>query len=241
MSTAHSHQLKTALITGGGSGIGLALARAFAESGYSVIITGRSTERLHAAAAELRKTLANVMAFACDIRDPVSVQELFAAISRQHATLDVLVNNAGIAHASATVENLPVEAWRKVIETNLTGMFLVTRAALPQMRPGGAIVNNLSVAAVQPFAGMAAYNASKFGAMGFTQALREELRGKGIRVIALLPGATDTDIWGQFWAEAPRGKMISAATVAQAVLHAVSTPSNTVIEEIRIGPTAGVL
>ena len=109
------------------------------------------------------------------------------------------------------------------------------------MRAGGTIVNNLSVAALQPFAGMAAYNASKFGALGFTKALREDLRKRGIRVVALLPGATDTDIWGQFWPEAPKEKMISARTVAQAVLHAVSVPANTLIEEIRIGPAAGVL
>jgi short-subunit dehydrogenase len=109
------------------------------------------------------------------------------------------------------------------------------------MPAGSTIVNNLSIAALQPFAGMAAYNASKFGAMGFTQALREDLRSRGIRVLALLPGATDTDIWAQFWPDAPRRKMISAESVAAAVLHAVSAPAETAIEEIRIGPTAGVL
>jgi short-subunit dehydrogenase len=102
-------------------------------------------------------------------------------------------------------------------------------------------VNNLSVAASVPFPGMSAYNASKFGALGFTQALREDLRKRGIRVLALLPGATNTDIWGQFWAEAPKEKMISPETVAQAVLHAVSAPANTSIDEIRIGPAAGTL
>jgi 3-oxoacyl-[acyl-carrier protein] reductase len=112
---------------------------------------------------------------------------------------------------------------------------------LPLMRAGSTIVNNLSVAAVQPFAGMSAYNASKFGGMGFTQALREDLRQRGIRVVALLPGATDTDIWSQFWPDAPREKMVSAETVAAAVLHAVSAPAETAIEEIRIGPTGGVL
>jgi short-subunit dehydrogenase len=88
---------------------------------------------------------------------------------------------------------------------------------------------------------MAAYNASKFGAMGFTQTLREELRKRGIRVLALLPGATDTDIWSQFWPDAPRKKMVSPETVAVAVLHAVSAPPEASIEEIRIGPTGGVL
>jgi NAD(P)-dependent dehydrogenase (short-subunit alcohol dehydrogenase family) len=169
------------------------------------------------------------------------VERLFHEVSKEHSRIDVLINNAGVAHSLAPVDQLPIETWKEVIETNLTGTFLVTRAALPLMRAGGTIVNNLSVAAVQPFAGMSAYNASKFGALGFTHALREDLRKRGIRVLALLPGATDTEIWNQFWPDAPKEKMISAETVAQAVLHAVSAPANTAIEEIRIGPAAGVL
>jgi len=232
---------KVALITGGGSGIGLAMARTFAASGYSVVITGRDLNRLNVAARELSGTKSNVNSIACDVRDPTSVEKLFQEIGKRHSTIDVLINNAGVAHALAPVDQLPVETWKEVIDTNLTGTFLVTRAALALMRSGGTIVNNLSVAALQPFAHMSAYNASKFGALGFTHALREDLRTRGIRVVALLPGATNTEIWSQFWPGAPREKMISAETVAQAVLHAVSTPADTAIEEIRIGPTAGVL
>jgi NAD(P)-dependent dehydrogenase (short-subunit alcohol dehydrogenase family) len=234
-------QGKVAVITGGGRGIGLAMARAFARSGYAVVITGRDAKRLQDAAAELSNPQSKVTAISCDVRDPASVQKLFAEVGKLHSTVDVLINNAGVAHALAPVEKLPVETWKEVIDTNLTGTFLVTRAALPLMRAGGAIVNNLSVAATQPFPGMAAYNASKYGALGFTQALREDLRKRGIRVVALLPGATDTEIWSQFWPDAPREKMVSAETVAEAVLHAVSVPANTAIEEIRIGPAAGVL
>jgi short-subunit dehydrogenase len=102
-------------------------------------------------------------------------------------------------------------------------------------------VNNLSIAALQPFAGMSAYNASKFGALGFTKALREEVRKQGIRVLALIPGATKTEIWQQFWPDAPREKMISPETVAEAVLRAVSAPPEAAVEEIVIAPTAGVL
>jgi NAD(P)-dependent dehydrogenase (short-subunit alcohol dehydrogenase family) len=234
-------QNKVVVITGGGSGIGLAMARIFAASGYSVVITGRDAKRLQKAAANISSDKKQVTGISCDVRDPSSVKKLFHEISKQHSTLDVLVNNAGVAHALAPVDHLSIEIWKEVIDTNLTGTFLLTRAALPLMRAGGTIVNNLSVAAVKPFAGMSAYNASKFGALGFTHALREDLRKRGIRVLALLPGATDTEIWSQFWPDAPREKMISAETVAQAVLHAVSTPANTAIEEIRIGPTAGVL
>jgi NADP-dependent 3-hydroxy acid dehydrogenase YdfG len=234
-------QDKVAVITGGGSGIGLAIAHTFAASGYSVVITGRDAKRLQKAAEELSSADAQVTAIACDVRDLASVERLFQEIGRHHSTIDVLINNAGVAHGLAPADQLSVEIWKEVIDTNLTGTFLVTRAALPLMRPGGTIVNNLSVAALQPFAGMSAYNASKFGALGFTHALREDLRQRGIRVVALLPGATSTDIWSQFWQGAPREKMISAEAVAQAVLHAVSVPANTAIEEIRIGPASGVL
>jgi 3-oxoacyl-[acyl-carrier protein] reductase len=234
-------QNKVAVITGGGSGIGLAMARTFVASGYSVLITGRDPKRLRSAAAEISADEKQVSGITCDVRDPESVEKLFREVSKQYSTIDVLINNAGIAHSLAPVDQLSIETWREVIDTNLTGTFLVTHAALPLMRAGGTIVNNLSVAALQPFAGMAAYNASKFGALGFTHALREDLRKRGIRVLALVPGATNTEIWSQFWPGAPKEKMISAGTVAQAVLHAVSAPANTAIEEIRIGPAAGVL
>jgi 3-oxoacyl-[acyl-carrier protein] reductase len=234
-------QQKVAVITGGGSGIGLAMARTFVANGYSVLITGRDPKRLRSAAAEISADGKQVSGITCDVRDPESVEKLFREVSKQYSTIDVLINNAGIAHSLAPVDQLSIETWREVIDTNLTGTFLVTHAALPLMRAGGTIVNNLSVAALQPFAGMAAYNASKFGALGFTHALREDLRKRGIRVLALMPGATNTEIWSQFWPDAPKEKMISAETVAEAVLHAVSAPANTAIEEIRIGPAAGVL
>jgi 3-oxoacyl-[acyl-carrier protein] reductase len=234
-------QNKVIVITGGGSGIGLAMARLFAASGYSVVTTGRDAKRLQKAVATISAEKKQVIGIPCDVRSPASVEKLFREIGKQHPTIDVLINNAGVAHSLAPVDQLSVEMWKDIIDTNLTGTFLVTRAALPLMRAGGTIVNNLSVAALQPFAGLAAYNASKFGALGFTHALREDLRKRGIRVVALLPGATDTEIWSQFWPEAPKEKMISAETVAQAVLHAVSVPANTAIEEIRIGPAAGVL
>lgn len=232
---------KLAVITDGSRGIGLAMARTFARSGYQVVITGRDSKRLRDAANELSKGQGPVLALTCDVRDPASVRKLFDEIKQHHPAIDVLINNAGIAHTLAPVDELPIETWKEVIDTNLTGTFLVTRSALPLMSAGSTIVNNLSVAALQPFAGMSAYNASKFGALGFTQALREDLRKRGIRVLALLPGATDTDIWDQFWADAPKEKMISAETVAEAVLHAISAPANTSIDEIRIGPAAGVL
>lgn len=232
---------RVALITGASRGIGLALARVLARAGYALVITGRDAARLKASAQELKESRAEVTALACDVRDAKAVERLFVEIRRNHQAIDVLINNAGVAHAPASVETLGVEAWQEVIDVNLTGTFLITRAALPLMRTGGTIVNNLSIAATRVFTGMSAYNASKAGALAFTNVLREELRKKGIRVLALLPGATDTEIWQQFWPDAPRERMISTESVAEAVLHAVNAPANTAIEEIRIGPTGGAL
>jgi NAD(P)-dependent dehydrogenase (short-subunit alcohol dehydrogenase family) len=234
-------QNRVAVITGGGRGIGLALAKAFTNAGYAVIITGRDAARLERAVGQLKGSAGRIQAIAFDVTDPTPVRAAFEEIQKQYGSIDVLVNNAGMAHELLPVEKLPLEIWKQVIDTNLTGTFLVTQAALPLMKPGGTVVNNLSVAAVQPFEGMSAYNAAKFGALGLTKALREELRKKGIRVLALIPGATSTDIWQQFWPDAPRAKMMKPETIAEAVLHAVSAPAEAAIEELIIGPTAGAL
>jgi NAD(P)-dependent dehydrogenase (short-subunit alcohol dehydrogenase family) len=120
-------------------------------------------------------------------------------------------------------------------------MFLCTRAALPLMKAGATIVNNLSIAAEMVFPNMAAYCASKHGALGFTRALRLEVKERGIRVIALVPGAVDTDIWDQFWPDAPRAKMMAPESVAAALIAALRLPPESTVEELRIVPTSGTL
>jgi NAD(P)-dependent dehydrogenase (short-subunit alcohol dehydrogenase family) len=169
------------------------------------------------------------------------VDFLFRSVRQKFKRLDILINNAGIAHPNLAVEKLPFPVWKEVLETNLDGIFLVTQAALGMMKRGGTIVNNLSIAATQVFAGSAAYNASKHGALGLTRTLREELRPRGIRVIDILPGATDTDIWKTLWPQAPRRKMMSPQTVAEAVLQAILLPADATVEMIEIRPTAGTL
>jgi NAD(P)-dependent dehydrogenase (short-subunit alcohol dehydrogenase family) len=229
------------LITGASRGIGLALARALAAEGCNLILTARDEAPLKEISRELAGKKSRILAHTCDVRDPHSVDELFRAIRREFRRLDILVNNAGISHASLPVEKLPYPVWRDVLETNLDGTFLVTQAALAIMKRGGTIVNNLSVAANRVFRGSAAYNASKHAALGLTNTLREELRPRGIRVISLLAGATDTDIWKTLWPEAPRRKMMSAASVAQAVVQAILLPANTTVETLEIRPSAGTL
>jgi len=237
---------RLALITGANRGIGLAIARELARAGCNLIITARDERALAKARHELEKLQPaklhlHVLAQSCDVRSPDSVDYLFALVRGLRQPLDILINNAGIAHPNLTVGELPYPTWMEVIDTNLSGLFLVTQAALAVMKRGGTIVNNLSIAAERVFPGSAAYNASKHGALGFTNTLREELRPKGIRVIALMPGATDTALWNTLWPKAPRRKMMSAETVARAVVNALLLPENTTVEKIVVMPSSGAL
>jgi len=237
---------RLALITGANRGIGLAIARALARAGCNLIITARDQRALAKARTELEKLQPGklnlqVLAQSCDVRSPDSVDYLFALVRGLHKPLDILVNNAGIGHPNQTVSELPYPTWMEVLDTNLNGLFLITQAALAVMQRGSTIVNNLSIAAERVFPGSAAYNASKHGALGFTNTLREELRPKGIRVIALMPGATDTAIWDTLWPKAPRRKMISAETVAQTVVSALLLPANATVDKIVVMPSCGTL
>ena len=232
---------KIALITGASQGLGLAFADALAAEGCDLAICSRNQSALNRAAKKLAKHKVQVLPLACDVRNSEAVRALVAEMKRRFRRLDFLINNAGISHANLSVGELPIAAWKEVIDTNLCGMCYVTRAALPLMKRGGLIVNNLSIAAKKIFPGSAAYVASKHGALALTTSLREELRPKGIRVIGLLPGATDTAIWGQFWPDAPREKMMRPATVAQAVVKVLTLPEEATIEELTILPSAGVL
>jgi NAD(P)-dependent dehydrogenase (short-subunit alcohol dehydrogenase family) len=246
---------KSALITGASRGIGLAIARTLAAEECNLILTGRDEAALKRVSRELaripiaaglptRKPLGAmpaILVHACDVRDPHSVDDLFRAVRRQSRRLDILINNAGVAHPNLPVDKIPYPIWKEVLDTNLDGMFLVTQAALAIMKRGGTIVNNLSVAANRVFAGSVAYNASKHGALGFTNTLREELRPRGIRVIGLLPGATDTDIWKTLWPKAPRRKMMPPEAVARIVVQAILLPDNTTVETLEIRPSIGTL
>lgn len=227
---------KIAVVTGASRGIGLAIAEALAGAGCRLAVAARFRAKRRPAALGPHPLIQS-----CDVRDEPSVSHFFHAVKQRFGRVDILVNNAGIAGPTRNVGDLGLGDWHEILDTNLTGMFLCTRAALPLMGRGASIVNNLSVSAKRVFPGMAAYNASKHGAAGFTNTLREEVRGKGIRVIGLYPGATDTAIWKQFWPDARRSKMMSSQTIAAAVVHALSLPPEATVEEIVIAPTSGAL
>jgi 3-oxoacyl-[acyl-carrier protein] reductase len=229
---------KVALISGGTRGIGRAIALALTSEGVFVYVLGRDQRALASIQKELGKQGA---AIACDVREANDTLAACKHIKEGHGRIDFLINNAGIAHENRPVQELPFELFKKVVDTNLYGLFLTTQAALRLMSEGGVIVNNLSVAAMRVFPGSSGYCSSKFGALGFTNTLREELRSRRIRVTGLVPGPVETDIWNQFWAEAPREKMAKPDDVAQVVLNILKLPENATVEFAHVGPTGGEL
>lgn len=235
---------KVAVITGASRGIGYAIARALAREGADVVITGRDPENLTKSAAQLRKEVhsrAKIVAMACDVRAPESVARLFAVVKRRFRKLDILVNNAGISQPPTSLQETTLELWREQIDINLTSVFLCSRAALPLMERGATVINNLSVAAKQIFPNFYGYTAAKAGALGFTLSLRAELIPRGIRVTALMPGATATDLWLQIMPNAPFEHMVKPESIAEAVLYAVLLPPEATLSEIIVTPTEGAV
>jgi NAD(P)-dependent dehydrogenase (short-subunit alcohol dehydrogenase family) len=239
--TTYELEGRVAVVSGAARGIGFAIAEALASHGCSVVITARRVASVEEAAIKLAAHDARVVPYECDIRNELSVQRLFAFIADEFGPLDFLVNNAGIYGPAHPIGEVDPAGWREAIDTNLTGTFLCTRYGLPLMKAGSVIVNNISVAAYQVFPNSTAYIASKMGALGLTNATREDVRKLGIKVMALIPGATDTEIWNQFWPDAPRQKMVQPKEVAMAVVNALMLPAGTSVDEIRITPTGGTL
>jgi NAD(P)-dependent dehydrogenase (short-subunit alcohol dehydrogenase family) len=179
------------IVTGGSKGIGLAIARAFLDRGMQVAISARKDGELQDAARRLGGT--DVLAVRADVREPAEAQRLVDETVRRFGGLDVLVNNAGIGRF-ATVADMSLDHWREIVDTNLSGVFYCSRAAIPAMKIRGAgfIVNISSLAAKNPFTGGAAYCASKAGLNAFSEALMQEVRYDNIRVSYVLPGSVST-------------------------------------------------
>ena len=195
------------IVTGGSKGIGLAIARAVLERGGQVAISGRRAEDLGIAARSLGAA-DRVLTVQSDVRQPDDAQRLVDETVRRFGGLDVLVNNAGTGRF-ANVADMTVEAWRENIDTNLSGVFYCTRAALPEMRRrgGGFVINISSLAAKNAFVGGAAYCASKAGLNQFSEALMQEVRHDNIRVSCVMPGSVATGFaghgGGEEWKLAP--------------------------------------
>lgn len=198
-------QGKVALITGGSRGIGLAIARAYLQEGAAVALCARDAAALAAAVESLRSLDdgARILARPCDVTRPEEVEALIVAVEAAFGRLDVLVNNAAVLGPRVPIAEYPLEAWREVLEVNVTGVFLVTRAALPLMRRtgGGSIINLSSGVGRRGRARWGAYAVSKGAIEIFTQILAEELAPEGIRVNAVNPGPTRTRMRAQAYPE----------------------------------------
>jgi NAD(P)-dependent dehydrogenase (short-subunit alcohol dehydrogenase family) len=164
---------KIALVTGAGSGIGKAAALALAKEGYAVVLAGRRPEALDAVAAEVKKLGASALAVPTDVRDPASIKALFAKAKAEFGRLDVLFNNAGIGAPPLPFEDISVEQWKAVVDTNLTAVFLCTQEAFKIMKAqqprGGRIINNGSISAYAPRPRSAAYTSTKHAVTGLTK------------------------------------------------------------------------
>src|SRR6266567_1077752 len=229
---------RIAVVTGASRGIGFAIASALATHGAEVVITARHRRSLEAARARIPKALG----VRADVTRPAEVSRLLRVIRRRFGRLDILVNNAGVFTYKPFARTTLAD-WRANLETNLTSIFLATQAALPLLKPSphAHVVNILSISALRAYPKCSAYTAAKFGALGLTRVLGEELRGQGIRVTAILPGATDTRMVDEFDFPVHRERLLQPEDVAAAVVASLIAPARARVEEIVLTPSSGRL
>jgi NAD(P)-dependent dehydrogenase (short-subunit alcohol dehydrogenase family) len=185
---------KVTLITGASQGLGRELALAFAKEGARVVVNARSEESIRPVAEEMEDAGAEVLAVAADVSRGGDVERLVGEALGRFGKLDVLVNNAGLLGPRVAIEEYPEDEWRRVIDANLTGPFLVSKTTIPHISQGGAIINVVSGVSVEGRAEWGAYSVSKFGVEGLTQILAAELAERGVRVNAVDPGGMRTDM-----------------------------------------------
>lgn len=223
---------KTAIVTGGSRGIGLAIARALIGSGANVVITGTKEKPLADAARALGP---NAMAHTANVRDYAEVERAFNAAATRFGGIDILVNNAGVG-VFTPVANMSIEQWHAVIDTNLTGVFYCCRAVLPHLRRRGRgwIISISSLAGKNAFPDAAAYCASKSGLNAFSEALMQEVRHDDIRVAYVMPGSVNTSFAGHQTAGADW--KLAPDDVAEAVIGLLGHPARSLPSRVELRP-----
>ena len=225
---------KTAIVTGGTRGIGRAIAQELVSAGLAVAITGRDEDAIASAISELNLAgPGTAKGYRCDVRDYDQVRAVFAEIGG----IDILVNNAGIG-LFAPVESTSPEDFRAVLETNLFGVFYCCHEAIPllKQRGGGYIINISSLAGANAHPRMAAYNASKFGLNGFSEALMQEVRHDGIKVSYILPGSVNTEFGGDEPSD-EKSWQLQPVDVAQVVMDLLAYPDRALPSRVEIRPS----
>ncbi len=225
---------KSALVTGGTKGIGRAIAESLIKAGARVTITARNEDEIKAAVSQLNAIgLGAATGDVCDIRDYNQVKSVFTSLDG----LDILINNAGVG-IFASVESMSVEDFHAVLETNVFGVFYCCHEAIPLMkkRGGGYIINISSLAGANPHAEMAAYNASKFGLNGFSEALMQEVRHDGIKVSYIMPGSVNTAFGGDEPSDA-KSWQLQPGDIAEVVIDLLSYPDRALPSRIEIRPS----
>jgi 3-oxoacyl-[acyl-carrier protein] reductase len=232
------YQGKTAVVTGGTKGIGRAIAEALVREGLNVCVGARSEDEIEETVAALNGLdKGNATGAVCDVRDFEQVRALFEHASAEFGGVDVLVNNAGIG-IYKPVEEMSPEEFRAVLETNLFGVFYCCRVAVPEMkrRGGGYIINISSLAGANPHPRMAAYNASKFGLNGFSEALMQEVRHDKIKVSYIMPGSVNTEFGGDSVSD-EKSWQLQPEDVARVVVDLLKHDERSLPSRVEIRPS----
>lgn len=233
---------QVAVVTGAGRGIGRAIAAALAREGAAVVLAARSAPELDGVAREIEQAGGRAVVVPTDVRQEASVEALIRRALAEWRQVDVLVNAAGVATFAPLTES-KLDDWDQMLAVNLRGAVLCCRAALPAMigRHRGTIISVGSVVTSRSLAGSAAYTASKYGLLGFSRVLAEEMRPHGVRVGVLSAGATDTPLWDAMPGAPARDRMLRAGQVAEAALLMASLGPNATLEEVTLLPAGGIL
>ncbi len=229
---------KTAIVTGGTKGIGRAIAESLVRGGANVSLSARNEDEIASAVAELNEAGGGrAIGFVCDVRDHAQVKSYFTKTVEQLGGVDILINNAGIG-LFGSVESMSADDFRAVIETNLCGVFYCCHEAIPLLkrRGGGYIINISSLAGTNAHPRMAAYNASKFGLNGFSEALMQEVRHDNIKVSYIMPGSVNTEFGGDSPSDA-NSWQLRPEDIAEVVMDLLAHPDRSLPSRVEIRPS----